>query len=146
MRMRNPLHVGLLSVLGLSLLLVAGCGSGGKLSVTGKVTSNGAPVTAGSVTFFPIAAEGNTPGKPASGNIQADGTYKLGTDGEGDGAPAGRYRVSYSAPPAEFPAGVTPTPGMSPPRSPFDGLVPQKTEVDVASGASTIDLELVPAQ
>jgi hypothetical protein len=63
--------------LGLSLLLtlalvVAGCGSGGRGTVSGKVSYQGKPLTGGLVTF-------NNPGgvaKVVTAEIQGDGSYK----------------------------------------------------------------------
>jgi hypothetical protein len=80
----------------LSALLVAGaagCG-GGLYPVSGKVTLNdGTPLTKGLVIF-----EGQEGDKKvtARGELQADGTYRLGTKRPGDGAPPGKYQVLIS--------------------------------------------------
>jgi len=131
---------------GVLLLLgaVAGCGSGGKARVTGKVTMNGKPVTGGLVSFTPIAAEKKEPGKPASGEVQQDGTYTLGTESKGDGAVPGKHSVRYTPPTIPYPEGREPRPGESPPKSGFEGLTPKSQEIEVKVGSNTVDIELVP--
>lgn len=120
---------------------VAGC-SGKMSSVSGKVTYNGKPVTGGSLSFTPVASGEKEPGKPAAGVVQPDGTYRLGTNSASDGAVVGRHRVSFTPPVMNFPEGKEPKPGDVPPRSGFEGLVPKVEEVEVKSGANTIDIEL----
>jgi hypothetical protein len=74
----------------LVLLLMAGCGNR-LYPVRGTVTlEDGTPLTKGLVVF-----EGNVGGAPimARGEVQADGTYQLGTYQLEDGVPPGRYRV-----------------------------------------------------
>ena len=81
-----------------SLLLpfVVGC-SGERLEpvypVTGVVTSKGKPVEGAIVAFSPITTGS---GLPASGTTDASGTYKLTTRSSGDGAAAGKYKVSIA--------------------------------------------------
>jgi hypothetical protein len=78
-------------VLAAGLLIVLAAGCGGNYPVRGKVTyRDGTPVTKGIVVFEQIDAK---PAVTARGDIQADGTYLLGTMKPGDGAPAGKYRV-----------------------------------------------------
>ncbi|MDR3622851.1 MAG: hypothetical protein P4L85_26090 [Paludisphaera borealis] len=82
------------------LLPFAGSGCGGvpeaaaKLSTTvpvqGKVTYKGKPLTHGTVVFEPDA------GREAHGEIGPDGGYTLSTFKAGDGAVAGKHRVSIS--------------------------------------------------
>lgn len=80
----------------LLLPIVIGC-SGESLEpvypVTGIVTEKGKPVEGAIVAFSPI-----TPGSglPASGTTDASGTYKLTTRSSGDGAAAGKYKVSIA--------------------------------------------------
>jgi hypothetical protein len=71
-----------------------GCGSGGGavtplVPVKGKVTYKGKPLTTGVVRFLP---EGY--GRQATGRLQSDGTYALGTAKEGDGVVAGEHVVT----------------------------------------------------
>jgi hypothetical protein len=71
----------------------AGCGTseGARptlVSVKGKVTYKGKPLTQGVVKFEP---EGY--GRPASGKLQADGSFVLSTSRDGDGVVAGHHQV-----------------------------------------------------
>lgn len=79
-------------------LLATGWGCSGSssldtISVEGRVTYKGQPVTQGTVTFLPRDAAEGTPRRPATGTIQSDGTYRLGTLGPDDGAVPGEYQV-----------------------------------------------------
>jgi len=79
------------------VVLIAGCGGGGKklstIEVTGTVTYNGAPLSGASVTFAPVS-EGQ--GNPAYGRTDAAGHYTLQTSrGNVDaGTTPGKYRVA----------------------------------------------------
>ena len=73
-----------------------GCSSGAVtlpalIPVKGKVTYKGQPLTKGVIRFEPDGY-----GRKASGQIQADGTFVLTTDKEGDGVVAGHHQVSIS--------------------------------------------------
>jgi hypothetical protein len=75
-------------------LLLAGCGRGGRLEtadVTGTVTLDGKPLAIGTVVFTPER------GRAATGKLQSDGTYSLGTYATGDGALLGKHRVAVIA-------------------------------------------------
>jgi hypothetical protein len=79
-------------------LLVTCCGCGPAAShhaatipVQGKMTYKGRPLTRGVVEFEP-----RNSGRTASGALRPDGTFVLGTFQEGDGAVAGRHRVSVT--------------------------------------------------
>jgi hypothetical protein len=80
----------LLAVLLLSMTVAAGCGTKGDETaiVRGKVTYNGKPVPNGTVNFNP-----DVPGPTATGDIQPDGSYTLGTYKPGDGAVIGTHSV-----------------------------------------------------
>jgi hypothetical protein len=137
--------VGLFSVLGGVVLLSSGCGgSSGEFKlapVKGKVIYNGQPVTSGTIHFRPIAVPGTkegTQGRPASGQVQSDGTFVLTTFRQGDGAIVGKHEVSY------IPAtGGAETYEEKPETSPYLGLVPKEKEVEVKSGTNEITIELV---
>jgi hypothetical protein len=74
-----------------------GCGSGlggggaaiSLLPVKGKVTYNGKPLSSGVIYF-----ERDGYGRPATGKLQSDGTYTLGTLKDGDGVVAGTHLVT----------------------------------------------------
>lgn len=126
------------------LLFAVGCGTG-KISASGKVSMNGAPVVGGSLTFAPIASDDSKEaGKPASGKVNQDGTFTLGTDSAADGVTPGRYRILYSPPPYEYPEGVVAQPGVPPPASPYDNKVPKVSDVEIVTGSNSIEIELVP--
>ncbi len=87
----------LLALVGLGLVLwigsIAGCG-GDTLPVApveGTVLYNGKPLTSGVVTFLPAT------GPVATGEIQSDGTFRLSTYGDGDGAVLGKHQVSIGS-------------------------------------------------
>lgn len=76
-------------VLGLVLCFVVGCG-GTNVGVSGKVTfSDGTPLTKGEVQFL-------TATYVASGTIQSDGSYTIGSTTQNDGLPAGTYSVTVN--------------------------------------------------
>ena len=78
-----------LLLLCLCVLLLQGCGN--QVSVKGRVTfPDGKPLTRGEVRF-------QTPSFVATGDIQPDGTYVLGSRGANDGIPKGTYTVTVSA-------------------------------------------------
>jgi hypothetical protein len=88
--MRSKLHP-VPAVVAAAVFLLGAAGCGGYHPVRGTVTyPDGTPVSKGIVVF-----ERKDGGKAvtARGEIQADGTYQLGTEKTGDGAPAGKYRV-----------------------------------------------------
>ena len=83
-------------VVGLSVLW-AGCGGGAErpkvVPVSGKVTQKGKTLTAGEVTFTPIASADSS-AHIATGQIGSDGTYRLTTFNTGDGAVLGPHKVT----------------------------------------------------
>jgi hypothetical protein len=58
------------------------------VSVKGKVTYKGQPLTKGVIRFEPSGY-----GRAASGKLQSDGTYVLSTLKDGDGVVAGKHTV-----------------------------------------------------
>ena len=91
-RPRNSVSPACLGLVALALGASAGCsGSDAKLApVTGVVRLDGKPLASGLVTSWPAG------GRSASGWIQSDGTFKLGTFGEGDGASIGTHRLTVT--------------------------------------------------
>jgi hypothetical protein len=78
----------------LPLWLDAGCARKTGLPtapVVGKVTYRGKPVPTGTVMFTP------EDGPAATGNIAPDGSYRLTTYRDGDGAVIGRHKVTITA-------------------------------------------------
>jgi hypothetical protein len=108
--------------------------------VGGKVTYKGQPVPKGTVTFQPDQ------GQPAVGDIQSDGSYKLSTFVDGDGALPGHHKVfiiANTADPTMIPGS---TPGWTPPKD----IVPKKynkvgtsgLEANVSKDKADIDFDL----
>ena len=84
----------LVAILAVSAALAAGgCGPGlpETAPVQGTVTYDGKPVTQGKIAFFPET------GRPASGQIQPDGTYTLTTFSTDDGALLGKHVVTIES-------------------------------------------------
>ena len=80
----------------LAMAMVAGCGGGSTHPVEGSVTfTDGSPVTGGSVVFSSVDLQ---PPVSVRGGIGRDGTFSLGTQRPGDGAPAGKYRAVVAEP------------------------------------------------
>src|SRR6188472_1039406 len=74
--------------------------------VHGKVTIDNKPLFQGRVMFAPVAKGNVNPGKPAWGNIQSDGTFRLTTYKTGDGAIVGEHFVTIINSDEKLPAGV----------------------------------------
>lgn len=79
-----------------------GCGDasdvGRTFPVSGKITFDNEPLTAKTtiVLFKPDASKGNTSTFEPSGTVDAEGNYKLATQGK-NGAPPGWYQVVVTA-------------------------------------------------
>ncbi|NLF72334.1 MAG: hypothetical protein GX575_25140 [Candidatus Anammoximicrobium sp.] len=147
------LAAGLCSVV--LLIGLAGCSGGVKQAATGKVsgkvTSEGKPVEAGSVTFVPVtegaSADTGVASKPGGGSINSDGSYVLTTYVAGDGAIVGRHRVTFFPPASQASETAAGEPGKhdeTPAPSPYRGLMPKEAEVEVKAGTNEINIELVP--
>ena len=90
-RTRPAGHVAVLGLLVFPAVAIGGCSSNGpKLyPVKGKVTfADGRPVQGGTIEFTSTAERSSS-----IGQIQQDGTFRLTTSEEGDGALAGRHKV-----------------------------------------------------
>jgi hypothetical protein len=94
----------------LAVVLAAGCGNSGAspdiyetVDAAGTLTYNGQPIEYYQVTFH---QEGK---RPAQGLTDKDGKFVLGTNAAGDGAPAGKHKVTVTfAPPTPDSATSTP--------------------------------------
>lgn len=127
-----------------SIAIAIGCGEVSNQPTTepvsGKVSYKGQPVTKGTVTFQ------SADNRIATGQIQPDGTYSLGTFAERDGAIAGRHKVMIIANDGD----TNLMPGSSPGYKPPKDLVPQKyqktetsgLEATVAKGKNDIPFDL----
>jgi len=76
------------------VLLPVGCGDSGPrlVPVKGTVTVGGKALTRGSVSFRPDKSRDEKGTAEPAGNIEADGTYTMYTNGR-PGAPVGKYVV-----------------------------------------------------
>lgn len=124
---------GIVSMLLLLSACLSGCDQNDRLgSVHGVVRLDGRPVIKGTVRFVPLA------GRAASGEIQEDGTFTLGTFGESDGALVGLHQVAiiaYEAGPVQRTAGGRPPPAVTKP------LVPKRY---MSPGTSRLSFEVKP--
>jgi hypothetical protein len=86
----------------LSVLLACGCAGvpvtpvttvADRLPVLGKVYLDGRPLPLGTVSFMPESEQGAT----ATGKIESDGSFAMGTWTPRDGVLAGKYRVAIIA-------------------------------------------------
>lgn len=128
------------SAMTILLFMAVSTGCSGRSSVSGKVVYKGKAVTGGHVSFLPLGTEGNKhPGKAGVGEVKEDGSFTI-----AEGAVLGQNKVLYSAPVIELPPGKDLKEGQIAPQSPFAGLAPKQTEVEIKSGSNTIEIELVP--
>ncbi len=83
----------MLPFVALSWTIITGCGSSqpATVSVSGRITYAGKPVSTGQIMFQPEQ------GQPAMGEIDADGRYTLSTFKPGDGAVLGKHCVTIEA-------------------------------------------------
>ena len=91
---QNDYHTSRMSLFALMCVIVTLVGCGGSdraYPVSGKVVyTDGRPVVAGTIEFESVDRQ---PKINARGIIQADGTFRLGTFADGDGAVAGKHRA-----------------------------------------------------
>jgi len=146
MRIQPRRLAGFVAVLTLSAFLLgltAGCGGGrGSVSVSGKVTYDGKPLTVGSVSYHPDASKANTGKAILVGPIDAQGQYTL-TDAGKPGVPPGWYKVTVTAgvpsnPKDEYslPKSLIPTKYNEP------GQTPLAIEVKAGAASGAYDLTL----
>jgi hypothetical protein len=136
----RPSWRGLLLVLtAVAGLVAAACGGGENTlyPVHGTVYLDGEPakeLAGGTVTFNSSELH-----RSASGQIEADGTYRLGTLKKHDGAVPGKYRVTVS-PPEISEAGERGNRGPAAKPVSFEG--PKDVEVTVERRANEIPVQL----
>jgi hypothetical protein len=85
----------LLAILIVGVTLSVGCGRARKPAhpVSGKVLVKGQPAVRAQVTFHPVEDARPDAVRPV-GHVDEQGNFRLTTWKEGDGAPAGEYRVT----------------------------------------------------
>jgi outer membrane usher protein FimD/PapC len=72
-----------------AILMNLGCGTSNLSKVEGIVTLDGKPLSGATVSFIPVKKEG----KPAFGQTDKDGSFRLTTFRTNDGAQPGEYQV-----------------------------------------------------
>jgi hypothetical protein len=123
-------------LLGVAAFVAAGCG-GEYSPVHGTVYLDGQPakeLAGGTVTFNSEELH-----RSASGEIQADGTYRLGSLTKDDGAAPGKYQVTVSPP--EAPAAEE-RGGRAPKAKPVSFRQPENLEVTVERKSNDIPIQL----
>lgn len=70
------------------ILTMPGCGGSGTVSVKGVITLDGVPLPKASVSFVPLGE-----GRPAYGQADANGNFRLTTFKKDDGVLPGEYKV-----------------------------------------------------
>ena len=87
-----------LTVLLAGVLPQTGCGPSNPdtVPVHGRVTWQGEPIGQGTVAFMPAEGQDDRARRVASGRIESDGSYRLSTFGQFDGAMPGSYQVAIS--------------------------------------------------
>ena len=126
--------------LALTLVLLSGCQRGETLGkVTGRVTLDGVPVSAGVVLF-----SNHEKGIHITSQLRSDGTYELQTAG-GFGLPLGTYRVAVN-PPMSGPQmpGMPPVPQTASVSIPPQYLQPAESGLvaTVGKGENVFDVEM----
>jgi len=121
------------------LVALCGCSNNSQESrVSGHVMVDGNRLGPGTVVFAPVGD-----GKPATGSIDAGGSYSMNTSRELGLAP-GKYKVAVSIRevPQDVKRGDRPPPGklLIPER--YEQNTTSGLEYEVKSGQNTIDIEL----
>lgn len=124
-------------------IFATGCSSGNPetFPAAGKVTYKGATLQSGIVQLVPDGS-----GNAATGQIQTDGTFKLGTFEKEDGAVPGKYKVSVQVFPPEGEGAGLPGQefGKKEPPIPLKYLNASSSGLtaDITSGENNIVLDL----
>jgi hypothetical protein len=119
--------------------IFSGCsGSTMESQVSGTVTLDGSAIGPGTIVFAPVSG-----GKPATGSIDAGGSYSMKTSRE-VGLSPGKYQVAVSIRevPQNVKRGDRPPPGKLLIPEKYEQSTTSGIEVDVAPGDNTIDLPL----
>jgi hypothetical protein len=123
------------------IAIVFGCRGGSMESeVSGTVTLDGNKIGPGTIVFAPTGPGG----KPATGSIESDGSYKLKTSRDA-GLAAGSYRVAVSIRkmPENVKRGDRPPPGKLLIPDKYEDETKSGLQYDVSPGRNTINIELV---
>jgi len=133
-----------LTILGGVTCLSSGCKGGTSMTpVSGRVTLNGQPLTKGHVTFHPNKDKGNTFGGVCVGEINAQGEYKLQTNGK-PGAPLGWYKVTVDATEKTPDNTKPPTQSLVPRTYALPDITPLEKEVVANASSGAYDIKIGP--
>lgn len=130
---------GVPSIAILALSLLVGCGTAKTVPVNGKVQFKDGK-DGSSLAGYVISLESTEQNVSGSGEVQADGTFRISTYGDNDGAVPGKHRVAIT-PPLPLPDAVPPAPLID---KKYDSLDTSGLEVDIQPGASEVTLEVEP--
>lgn len=123
------------------LLVTIGCGPSRPKTATvqGKVTYKGKPVHTGTINFVPAN------GTSATGQIAADGSYRLKTFTDGDGAILGSHRVYIVAMDEKNQVGLEAFSPLPPPIVPlkYTSLSTSDLTAEVKDEPNTFNFDLV---
>lgn len=118
----------------LAVTMVAGCGRS-TYPVSGRIVfADGTPAT--ELDGFIVAMESAEHTSGATGVVQPDGTFRVGTQEVDDGAKPGKYKVSLTPPdpPLDQPA---PKPIIDPK---YSSMATTDLEVEVTAGSNEVTL------
>jgi len=118
-------------------MILVGCGSK-TVPINGRVKfKDGSDVSALAGYEVNLQSEGG--GASSYGTIEPNGTFKISTFGENDGALPGTHKATVTPPASPDPDKPPPKPAIAPKYGSFDtsGLV-----VEVKPGQGTVELEL----
>lgn len=128
-------HVGFASML-LSCFVV-GCSGSNESTVTGTVTAEGKPVSAGTLNITPLGGAGASGISTISAKIGSDGSFKTAV-----AVPVGQAKLTYVDPGPAFPEGYVPKPSEPAPESPYRKMSIKDPEVSISAHAP-LKVELV---
>ncbi|MCD4726186.1 MAG: hypothetical protein K8R46_00870 [Pirellulales bacterium] len=119
---------------------LGGCSHGPvpTFTVKGLVTIDGKPLDSGGAVLFEMVGSGKNR-YMARGAIASDGRYSLNTFADGDGAPAGRYRVAVFAKQARLVEYFSPKPPIPPS---YGSTETSGLGYEVKAVSNTINIEL----
>lgn len=129
-------------LLGIVVLVAAGCGEAdplGRQAISGTVSFDGKPVAEGTIGFAPVN------GVTSSGAPIKDGKYSIEQE---KGLPAGKYKVSISAPKPGTGGTVDPNALPGDPVKPPEEMIPESwnvnttQEIEVAAGKTEFNFEI----
>jgi hypothetical protein len=141
-------YLGHFAWMGVLVAFLVGCGTGssGAYPVTGKITIKGQPAKDVLLTFAPVGPQG----EPATGVVNADGTYSLFTGIKGDaGALPGKYKVVITADLSKVNMAAAYSGAKGPPQAPaspagkeYESAQTSPKEVEVQAQSNTINIDI----